>query len=62
MAAVMAGDLEAAREALVQKCGENVSPRRLASIEAPVVGGYVHSNMRIAVIVGLTGGDEALGS
>ena len=60
MAAVMAGDLEAAREALVQKCGENVSPRRLASIEAPVVGGYVHSNMRIAVIVGLTGGDEAL--
>ena len=39
MAAVMAGDLEAAREALVQKCGENVSPRRLASIEAPVVGG-----------------------
>jgi elongation factor Ts len=60
MAAVMAGDLEAAREALVQKCGENVSPRRLASIEAPVVGGYVHSHMRIAVIVGLTGGDEAL--
>ena len=60
MAAVMAGDLEAAREALVQKCGENVSPRRLASIEAPVVGGYVHSNMRIAVIIGLTGGDEAL--
>ena len=60
MAAVMAGDLEAAREALVQKCGENVSPRRLASIEAPVVGGYVHSNMRIAVIVGLSGGDEAL--
>jgi elongation factor Ts len=60
MAAVMAGDLEAAREALVQKCGENVSPRRLAGIEAPVVGGYVHSNMRIAVIVGLSGGDEAL--
>jgi|TARA_B110000503_G_scaffold19210_1_gene28585 elongation factor Ts len=60
MAAVMAGDLEAAREALVQKCGENVSPRRLAAIEAPVVGGYVHSNMRIAVIVGLSGGDEAL--
>ena len=60
MAAVMAGDLESAREALVQKCGENVSPRRAGSIEAPVVGGYVHSNMRIAVIVGLTGGDEAL--
>jgi len=30
------------------------------SIEAPVVGGYVHNNNRIAVVVGLTGGDEAL--
>jgi len=60
IAAVMAGDLESAREALVQKIGENISPRRAASIEAPVVGGYVHSNNRIAVAVGLTGGDETL--
>ncbi len=60
IAAVMAGDLESAREALVQKIGENISPRRAASVEAPVVGGYVHSNNRIAVVVGLTGGDEAL--
>ena len=60
IAAVMAGDLESAREALVQKIGENISPRRAGSIEAAVVGGYVHSNNRIAVVVGLTGGDEAL--
>lgn len=57
---LMAGDLEAAREALVQKIGENISPRRAASVEAPVVGGYVHSNNRIAVLVGLSGGTEAL--
>ena len=57
---LMAGELETAREALVQKIGENISPRRAASIEAAVVGGYVHSNNRIAVVVGLTGGDEAL--
>jgi elongation factor Ts len=60
VAALMAGELENAREALVQKIGENISPRRAASIEAPVVGGYVHSNNRIAVAVGLSGGDEAL--
>ena len=60
IAAVMAGDLESARQALVQKIGENISPRRAQSIDAAVVGGYVHSNNRIAVIVGLTGGDEAL--
>ena len=60
IAAVMAGDLESARQALVKKIGENISPRRAQSIDAAVVGGYVHSKNRIAVIVGLTGGDEAL--
>ena len=60
VAALLDGDLGAAREALVQKIGENISPRRASGIEAPVVGGYVHSNNRIAVVVGLTGGDEAL--
>jgi elongation factor Ts len=60
MAALMEGDLESAREALVQKIGENISPRRISSVEADVVGGYVHSNNRIAVIVGLRGGDEEL--
>lgn len=57
---LMAGDLETAREALVQKIGENISARRAGAIDAPVVGGYVHSNNRIAVIVGLTGGTKEL--
>ena len=60
MAALMSGELESLREALVQKIGENISPRRVSNIDATVVGGYVHSNNRIAVIVGLSGGDEAL--
>lgn len=60
LAALMAGDLEAKREALVQKIGENIAPRRLAAIEAEVAGAYVHSNNRIAVVVGLTGGSEEL--
>ena len=58
--ALMAGDLETERQELVQKIGENISPRRADSIEAPVVGGYVHSNSRIAVLVGLSGGSEEL--
>jgi len=60
IAALMAGGLEPVREALVQKIGENISARRAASVEAPVVGGYVHSNNRIAVLVGLSGGSEDL--
>ena len=58
--ALMDGDLEVERQELVQKIGENISPRRADSIEAPVVGGYVHSNSRIAVLVGLSGGSEEL--
>lgn len=57
---LMAGDLESDRQALVQKIGENISPRRADSLEAPVVSGYVHSNNRIAVIVGLSAGNEEL--
>jgi len=60
IAELMAGDLEVQRQELVQKIGENISPRRADSIEAPVVGGYVHSNSRIAVLVGLSGGSEEL--
>ena len=60
IADLMAGDLEVQRQELVQKIGENISPRRADNIEAPVVGGYVHSNSRIAVLVGLSGGSEEL--
>ena len=57
---VMSGDLEAAREALVQKIGENISVRRIAGVSADVIGDYVHGNNRIGVLVALKGGDEAL--
>jgi len=62
VAALMAGDLEAARESLVQKIGENISVRRvtLVTADAGVVGAYVHGNNRIAVLVELKGGDQDL--
>jgi elongation factor Ts len=62
VAALMAGELEAAREALVQKIGENIGVRRIELIEADdgVVGAYVHGNNRIAVLVELQGGDQEL--
>src|SRR5690554_7913482 len=56
----MAGELEEAREALVQKIGENITVRRPAVIEAETVGAYVHSNGKIACVVALKGGDEEL--
>ncbi len=61
-AAVMAGELEAEREALVQKIGENIGLRRVATLsaDAGVVGAYKHSNNRIAVLVELKGGDVEL--
>ncbi len=58
IAALMAGDLENQREALVQKIGENISVRRAAVVEGTNVGGYVHSNGKIAVLVSLTGGEQ----
>ncbi len=62
VAVLMAGELESAREALVQKCGENISVRRVAASESDVLGSYVHSNSRIAVLVSLKGGDAELAS
>ncbi|MDM3870263.1 translation elongation factor Ts [Porticoccus sp. W117] len=58
VAALMDGDLENAREALVQKIGENISVRRAIVVEGTVVGGYVHSNNRIGVLTALTGGSD----
>ena len=56
------GDTEEARQALVQKIGENISVRRVVVHEASagVVGGYVHGNNRIAVVVSLRGGNAEL--
>ncbi len=60
VATLMAGDLEAAREALVQKIGENISVRRVAleSVDNGVVAGYVHSNSRIGVLASLSDGSS----
>lgn len=55
VAALMAGELESAREALVQKIGENIGVRRIAIVSGENVGAYVHSNNRIAVLVAVSG-------
>lgn len=60
VSALMAGELENAREALVQKIGENISVRRIALVEGGLVGAYVHSNNRIAVLTQLEGGSDEL--
>lgn len=62
VAALMAGELESAREALVQKIGENIGVRRirLVTADAGVVGAYVHGTNRIAVLVELKNGDQDL--
>ena len=56
VALIMTDELESARSALVQKIGENVTVRRVAKVDAPVVGAYVHSTEKIGVLVGLLGG------
>lgn len=48
-----------ARDALVAKIGENISPRRVINVEGDTLGAYVHGG-RIGVISILTGGDEEL--
>lgn len=58
--ALMDGELESEREALVQKIGENISVRRVAVVEGGVIDGYVHSNNRIAVMTQLEGGEAEL--
>ena len=60
--ALMAGELTDAREALVQKIGENIGVRRIELVNAEngVIGSYTHSNNRIAVLVSLAGGEIEL--
>ena len=62
VAQVLDGSLERDREALVQKIGENISVRRIASVEVDhgIVGVYVHGNSRIGVLVGLSIKDASL--
>ena len=60
MALLMQGELSDAREALVQKIGENITPRRIVMLEGANVGAYVHSNSKIATLIVLTAGDREL--
>ncbi len=50
----------AAIPALVQKTGENISLGLAPTIEAPVLGCYLHTNAKIGVLIGLAGGTSAL--
>lgn len=63
VATLLADGLEAEREALVQKIGENINLRRIQIVKAPaggLVDAYVHSNNRIAVLVALTTAEAEL--
>jgi elongation factor Ts len=60
VAKLMEGDLEAARQGLVQKIGENITVRRPAIVESETVGAYLHSNGKVGCVVALTGGSEEL--
>ena len=64
VAAVAGGDIEDARQALVQKIGENINLRRVERVEfedanAGIVESYIHNN-KIGVLVAITGGEESL--
>jgi len=60
VAAVISGDMLEAREALVQKIGENITPRRAVIVEGGLVSGYLHGNGQIAVLTQLEGGSAEL--
>jgi len=60
LAGLMASGMEATREALVQKIGENCSVRRAARYQGQVAS-YLHTNGKIGVLVNFEGGDENLG-
>jgi len=62
VASLMEGELESARQALVQKIGENISVRRARSLDADggVLASYVHGNNKIGVLVALRGGSAEL--
>ena len=58
---LLALGLETAREALVQKIGENISIRRAEVYSTPSVYSYVHTTNRIGVLVSLDEGNAQLG-
>jgi elongation factor Ts len=63
VATVMAGDLEAKRETLVQEIGENITVRRAICFSTAdgFITSYLHGDNRKAVLVELDKADEDLG-
>jgi len=63
LAALLAGGLDAERQALVQAIGENISVRRVALLEAPGgrIFGYLHPDNRKGAMIAIVGGDDDLG-
>ncbi len=64
VAAILDNGLEDARQALVQKIGENINLRRVERVElegaaSGVIESYIHNN-KIGVVIALQGGNEAL--
>lgn len=63
VAAILDSGVEEARQALVQKIGENINVRRVGRIglegDGGIVESYIHNN-KIGVLIALQGGDEAL--
>lgn len=59
--ALLDGGIEAARETLVQKIGENINVRRAVEVTSDgATGSYIHTNGKIGVLVALKGGTEEL--
>ncbi len=60
---LMTGELEDTRSKLVQEIGENISVRRVATLDAPEgarVYEYTHTDQRKAALVVVSGGDAEL--
>lgn len=55
IAVLMEGELETARQELVQKIGENIGVRRAALLEGELIGAYEH-NGKMAALTHLTAG------
>ena len=60
IADVIDSGIESSREQLVQKIGENITPRRAISSKGTIVGGYIHGNEKIGVLVTLSSGSESV--
>ncbi len=64
--AVFSGDIDASAAEIdfvteeVLKLGENIQVAKMAVLEGDHVGGYIHSNKMIGVLVSLEGGSEEL--